>query len=457
MIRNKTETWRASMSSSAVQGDGDSYGVSLSGDGQLVAFWSTATNLVSGDTNGLSDAFVASVPPALPPTPTPTATPTPTPQVDMISVSSSGVAGNGDSGSPSVSNDGRYVAFHTLASNLVSGDTNGISDVYLRDRNAGTTVRIGPGRDPEISADGRFVAYEDDQLMIRVYELATSQTEVVSKASSGEEANNDSRHPTISSDGRYVAFSTRASNLAAGDTNNDHDIYVHDRTTAQTTKISTSTVVSNSASISGDGRLVAFVRPARSFVTSGDILVHDRQTGVTTVVSPTGGIDEQNDTPLLSGDGRYVAYTSDDDSLVPGDTNGGFDGFVHDLQTGAVELGSINPDGSQVCETCGGGISGISDTGRFVTFSSSDHVMVRDRTEGVTVKLVEGWAAGLSGDGAFIAFIRDSGGILQGYVVLRVTPDPIPAAGLMGLFLILLAFAAATVFLGRRPASTITH
>ena len=169
-----------------------------------------------------------------------------------VSVSSSGIEGNGFSGTPSISADGQFVAFASDADNLVAGDTNGLFDVFVRDRAAGTTVRVsldsagGEGNgfsdSPSISADGRFVAFRSDasnlvagdtngSYDVFVYDLATALTERISVDSSGVEGDSYSYVGGISADGQAVAFMSAASNLVSGDTNGSWDVFVHDRTT----------------------------------------------------------------------------------------------------------------------------------------------------------------------------------------------------------------------------------
>src|SRR5439155_14246673 len=147
----------------------------ISGDGRSVVFLSESAGLVAGDTNGVSDTFVRDLT---------------TGRIERVSVSSSGEQGNAPSLSGSISSDGRLVAFRSDASDLVAGDTNGVSDVFLRDRAAGTTVRV-------------------------------------SVASDGSQANGESDSAAMSADGRFVAFRSAASNLVKGDTNGLPDIFVY--------------------------------------------------------------------------------------------------------------------------------------------------------------------------------------------------------------------------------------
>jgi Tol biopolymer transport system component len=262
-----------------------------------VAFQSTASNLVSGDTNGKYDIFVHD---------------RQTGATTRVSVSSNGSEGNSNSYSPSISSDGSYVAFDSNASNLVPGDTNENYDIFVHERQTGATSRVSVGSD-------------------------------------GSEGNGRSSNPSISADGRYVAFNSDAGNLVPVDTNGDYDVFVHDRQTGATSRVSVSSDGSEGNSyslfpvISADGRYVAFASNAGNLVpgdTNGiyDIFVHDRQTGATSRVSVSSDGSEGNDSsarPSISADGRYAVFSSVAGNLVSGDTNGFEDVFV-----------AFTPDGS---------------------------------------------------------------------------------------------------------------
>jgi hypothetical protein len=174
-------TTRVSVASDGTQGDGGSLSATISADGRYVAFWSVAGNLVSGDTNGKRDVFVHD---------------RQTGQTTRVSVASDGGQGNSSSQDSSISADGRYVAFDSNAHNLVPDDTNYSYDVFVHD-------------------------------------CQTGQTSRVSVASDGTQGNRYSTDPSISADGRHVAFDSRASNLVPGDTNENEDIFVHDRGSAE--------------------------------------------------------------------------------------------------------------------------------------------------------------------------------------------------------------------------------
>ena len=362
-------TERVSVDSSGTEGNSASYEPSISADGRYVAFRSVATNLVAGDSNVTEDVFVHD---------------RQTGTTERVSVDSSGTQGNEDSEDPSISADGRYVAFFSEASNLVAGDNNGTHDIFVHDRQAGTTERVsvdsngtegnGNSTDPSISADGRYVAFfasasnlvagdTNSTRDIFVHDRQTGTTERVSVDSSGTEGNDDSDVPSISADGRFVAFTSSASNLVAEDSNANWDVFVHDRQTGTTERVSlaSSGTEANSDSfgfsISADGRYVAFFSEASNLVAGDsngirDIFVHNRQTGTTKRVSLASSGTEGNDDseyPSISADGRYIAFESDATNLVAGDGNVARDIFVHDrvgFSIGAV-VGETNEAGGQ--------------------------------------------------------------------------------------------------------------
>jgi hypothetical protein len=309
------QTTRVSIDSLGTQANGSSFHPTLSKNGRFVAFWSQASNLVSGDTNNAADVFVHDR------------------DVDedgifdepgyirtvRVSVASNGTQGNNDSSLPALSADGRYVAFASAATNLVSGDTNTIYDVFVHDR--------------DVDEDGIF----DEPGYIR--------TVRVSVASDGTQGNGGSATPALSADGRFIAFWSFASNLVGEDTNNQYDAFVYDRQTGQTTRVSVASAgtqgngSSHAPALSADGRFVAFNSDATNLVSgdtnnAADVLVHDRQTGQTTRASvASAGTQGNGDsgTPALSADGHFVAFDSSATNLVSGDTNNAADTFVADL------------------------------------------------------------------------------------------------------------------------------
>jgi len=315
----------------------------ISADGRWVAFWSGATNLVANDANGEDDIFLRD---------------TVNGTTSLVSVDSNDVQSNGYSSSMAMSADGRYVAFRSRATNLVASDTNGVADIFLRDTVNGTTTRVNVtsggveatvGSDsPAISPDGGHVAWvsADTNLVagdtngvrdVFLHDVATGATTRISVAIGGAEPNARSDYPSISADGRYVSFESSATNLVAGDTNASPDIFVHDTQSGTTTRVTLSTagVEGNSSSscynlaISADGRYVAFTSDADNLVTgdsgsTSDIFVRDTVLDTTIRVSVNAAGEEGDGdvhSAMLSDDGRYVGFISDTTNLIPNDNN----------------------------------------------------------------------------------------------------------------------------------------
>jgi uncharacterized repeat protein (TIGR01451 family) len=338
----------------------------ISANGRYIVFSSKVNNLVPGDTNDALDIFVRDLV---------------TGTTSRVSVSSKGEQGNDYSFKPAISADGRYVAFRSWADNLVDGDTNGNTDVFVRDRMTGKTTRVnvsstgvqGYGNDEDdyfndfrshiaISADGRYVAFSTNanNLVtgdtngindVFVRDCVNHTTTRVSVGLAGVQGNSYSREPAISADGRYVAFESVANNLIVGDTNRTWDVFVRDRTLNTTTRVSVSSVGtqanpnygSSTSAISADGRYVAFSSDANNLVAGDsngntDVFVRDRTTNTTSRVSVSSAGVQGNYGYLGSGiwglaisaDGRFVAFDSYASNLVAGDTNDAPDIFVRD-------------------------------------------------------------------------------------------------------------------------------
>jgi Tol biopolymer transport system component len=418
-------TERVSVSSAGVQGTSDSgaWGrPAISADSRFVAFESFSNNLVSGDTNNASDIFLRDRVMGT---------------TARVSVSSGGNQASGFSFQPTISSDGRYVAFESDAPDLVSPDANNANDIFVRDRQTGTTTRVsvrsdgteanGPSYQPAISANGRYVAFYSEatnlvsgdgngfrDIFVRdrdtdadgiFDETGAVSTTRVSVSSGGVEGNGDSADAAISSDGRYVAFYSDATNLVLGDTNGYGDVFVRDRQTSTTTRVSVDSGgnEANGSSfqpaISSDGRYVAFYSAATNLVLgdgngSWDVFVRDRDTDADGIFDETGAVsttrvsvdsggnqgNANSSEPAISSDGRFVAFRSAATNLVPGDTNGADDIFVHDRQTGATGAVSVDSAGNQ-----GNGRSSapsISSDGRFVAFYSVASNLVPGDTNG---------------------------------------------------------------------------
>jgi len=344
--------------------NGQSQIPAISANGNVAIFTSFASNLVPDDTNGYMDAFAYDWN---------------TDTVERVSVSSSEVQGNENSYAGAVSADGRYVAFLSAADNLVAGDTNNRNDIFVRDRVAGTTERVSVGDDEAeandhsstycaISADGNLVAFvtfsnnlvpndtnvKDD---VFVRDRAAGTTERVSVGPFGEQANGVSGEPAMSADGRYVAFSSRATNLdgPGNDTNGCIDIFVRDRQAGITERMRTDDGWEPNGDayfpvISADGRFVAYFSDATNLVPGDsngkrDLFVCDRLTGRTRRLGEnTFGAAANDDCPIpgrpaLSGDGRLVAFAADATNLVDGDLNAATDVFLARDTGAAVTYG----------------------------------------------------------------------------------------------------------------------
>jgi Tol biopolymer transport system component len=335
-----------SVDSSGAIGDFDSWDPSISSDGRFVAFSSGANNLVPGVVANYFSIFVHD---------------RVTGVTECDSVDSGGALGDDGSAWPSISADGRWAAFTSLAGNLAPGTVRETYNVFVHDREGGTTQLVsanatgaagdGYSFGSAITADGRYVAFmsTSDDLVpgdangfsdIFLRDVQNGTTELVSVDSAGIQANGDSRYCAISSDGRFVAFNTDATDLAPGAP--PGQVYVRDRAhgTTECVSVSSSATFANVAcgapSISGDGRFVAFSTSATNLVggdTNGkdDVFVHDRTTGTTLRISESSSgslADGSSQWPQLSSDGRLVAFASLADNLVSGDTNACADVFA---------------------------------------------------------------------------------------------------------------------------------
>lgn len=359
--------------------------ISLSANGRFAVFTSNAVNLVPDDTNKVSDVFVRDLTAGV---------------TTRVNVSDSGAQSSSSySGRPSISADGRYVVFTSLADNLVPGDTNERSDVFVRDTVAKTTVRAsvsatgaqdsGFSSDGVISANGRFVAYVtsgsdlvDDNgpsENVVVKDLATGTLTRASVPLLGGPLVEDGygvQDLAISADGRTVAFITKASNLVAGDTNDTYDVFVRDMATRITTRVN--------------------------------------------VPDTNGQANDSSQSLAMTPDGRYVTYDSLASNLVPGDTNGREDVFVRDLKAGTTRLvdtegyegnaksPSISADGSRVS---------------FLMIAPSPSyradVFVRDLGKNRTTKVTgdgnnDSLEPSISGDGAYLGFSSYASNLVVG-------------------------------------------
>jgi len=319
--------------------DGGSLAAAVTPDGRYAVFSSSATNLVPGDaTSGAPDVFERDLQ---------------TGATTLISVATGGsqAASGSVNIAEAVSDDGRYVLFNSTAANVVQGDTNSASDLFVRDTVNGTTTQV-------------------------------------SVSTSGTEGNAMSGGAAMSADGRYVAFWSGASNLVASDTNGAlGDVFVRDTVAHTTTLVSLgpdgtqfSAGASASVAVSADGRWVAFVAvpnggPAGVY----HVYERDLTNGLTTDVTvPMGGTVPDGSSGIgitgvglaVSDDGRYVAFDSDATNLVPGDTNHATDVFVRDTQTTTITRISVANNGDQAASTFASVLVGMSGDGQQILFDS---------------------------------------------------------------------------------------
>jgi hypothetical protein len=303
--------------------NGGSAGPVISRSGRFVAFSSSASNLVVADTNNTWDVFVRD-----------TCAGAPTgcvPSTTRVSVDGSGTEANADSGLPAFSGDERFVAFASMASNLVPGDTNATQDVFLRDTCFGAVNACSPS------------------------------TVRVSLSQSGSEPDFRSLFPKVSFDGRYVAFVSQGSNLVPGHSNTTGDLYIRDTCINAPAGCVPTTILASltdsggephadgvwKSALSDDGRYAAFESSDPIYVPTDsnptfNVLVHD-----TCIGAPAGCIpstkrlstafdgtpaDGQSVDPALSADGRFMSLTSYGDNLLPGSVTPGF-GNVYVVET----------------------------------------------------------------------------------------------------------------------------
>jgi len=393
-------TTRVSLHTNGTQGNGasgvdfEAYSVAISDDGRFVAFASEASNLVNNDTNGKRDIFLRDR------------------DVDgdgiydesayvsttRISMTRFGTQTTADSWQVAISGDGRYVAFASYDSNLVLGDTNGFQDVFRYDRLTGTIIRVSVSSagvqgnnisdQPSISYDGRYVAFRsyannlvaddaNDPSDIFVRDVDTSTTTMVSVSSIGEQGDADSYSPSISNDGQWVAFTSQATNLYPGDLNtfcdydgdsipaeNCSDVFVFDRGTGDLYLVSAQDGTpgvfgdneSYAPSISADGNKIAFVSRATNLIpnfiddnNAADVFLRNVAYETTRIISVSYFGESANAdsyTPAISPDATFIAFASDASTLdLYTDMNNARDIFLHDITGGLTRLISRSYNG----------------------------------------------------------------------------------------------------------------
>jgi Tol biopolymer transport system component len=349
--------------------DGASTHPSLSADARRVAIASTATNLVAPDGNGaVSDVFVYDQA---------------TNVFTLASVGRNGEPADGGSSEPVLSADGATVVFTSRASNLVPDDRNDVADIFVSSPATGL-VRVsvssageevdGASSEPDISADGRLVVFTstagdltghdtNSHQNVYVHDVLTGTTTLVSAARDGKPAAGDSSAPAISPDGGFVSFSSDAPNLVAGDGNHKQDVFVRDLARGTTQRVSVrrgggsqnrgmAGGVAAISDVSRDGRYVAFESDATNLAGRDrnrrtDVFVRDTVRQSTRRISlSTTNEEAHGDSilPAITPDGRYVAFASRADDLVPKNTVG-VDVFVRDVKRGATVLADVTSRG----------------------------------------------------------------------------------------------------------------
>jgi len=349
-------TTLVSVATGGVQANDSADRGAISGDGRYVAFASSANNLVANDMNGVSDIFLHD---------------TNTGITTRVSTAFGGGSANGASDAPMVSSDGRYVVFTSVASNLIASDGNGVADVFLYDRIGATTIRASVANDEtergvtgyiDMTPDGRYVLlssaapYEvSDPAGVNFYmrDISTGTTTRIALGDGGTNISGAVFPSAISDDARSIVFESMVDGIVAGDMGGIADVYVHNRDTLTTLRVSLrdTGVSGNQGSslgrISGDGRYIVFESAATNLIFGDsnnalDIFVHDLTTRKTTRVSlsSTGQqvTAEGGRRPFISSNGRVVAFDSVSSALVPNDTNGANDVFAGDVRL----LGQLN-------------------------------------------------------------------------------------------------------------------
>ncbi|MFF3950685.1 S8 family serine peptidase [Streptomyces sp. NPDC001902] len=374
-------TERVSLTSEGKQGNHEAWWPKLSADGSAAAFASPASNFAPGDTNGELDVFVTDLN---------------TGETERVSVASDGAQADSFSLTPTLSADARWVGFNSGATNLVPGDTNQQTDSFVHDRRTGTTERVSVASDgtqgnglssaPALSADGRYAVFnsEADNLVpgdtnnttdVFVRDRQTGTTSRISQGADGGPGDGASREQSVSADGRYVAFQSAAGNLVPGDTDGELDVFVRDRQTGTTTLVPGPRPGENTGPvISADGRVVAFTN-------NWQLFTQDLRTGTSEQVSVNSAEAPADDwafAPALSDDGSKVAFYSYATNLATVDTNRQLDVFVRDRTAGTTERVSTGLEGAEADGASD--LPSLSGDGRYVAFESAATNLVADDT-----------------------------------------------------------------------------
>jgi Tol biopolymer transport system component len=413
-------TFRSSTDGANAQANGPSSRPVFTPDGRYLVFESRATNLVAADTNNRADIYRKDMA---------------TGEVILVSVDSTGAQANGNSSNPVVTPDGNFIAFQTDATNLVGNDANLKLDIYVRDLGSQTTVRASVRTNgtegaqdcvnPSISDDGRFVAFEtssflvgtDTNIFVDVYvrDLSTNETTRVSVDSSGTDPNAACVNASISGDGQLVTYESEASDIVTNDVGGFSDIFAvvwrapipfNERISVEDPSNPDGLndgVNANGDSIrprtTSDGRFVVFLSTADDLVVGDsntpvvDVFVRDRFLGTTVraSVSSQGGETTRSCTEAsISADGRWVIFSSEAPDLVQSDTNSTSDIFLRDLVQLTTIRVSVATYGVQSSDFFPNATGTVSGDGRFVAFASAAPNLAPNDTNGVLDIFVRG-------------------------------------------------------------------
>jgi len=382
---------------------GSSFQPALSQDGNVIAFVSNAGALVN-DNNSLQHVYVKNLN---------------TNAIHRISVSSTGANANSINFNPSISADGRYVVFYSIASNLVGNDNNNASDVFLHDLQSSTTQIVSTdshnsmanaeSNDAAISADGQFVVFSSlannlvttdnsGKRQIYVKNLQTDVTQIVSVNNAGHAGDEDSFSPSISGDGRYIVFSSLANNFDKHSANNQYDLFLHDRNSGKTERIvfshtgNLSNGHSDQAHISTDGNIIAYVSMANNIISDDtnnqiDVFLYDRSKGESIRIDKNSTQpDASSFSPKVSGNGRFVAFFSSATNLINNDNNGRDDMFIYDRFLNTIVLSSVSNSGTAIDRNIDR-ITSINHDGTRAAFSTSTSLESQDQNNQLDVYL----------------------------------------------------------------------
>lgn len=398
-----------SVSTSGTGGDNFSYTSAISDDNRYALFYSYATDLVSGDTNGEGDIFLRDRTLGT---------------TEKISQASDGSEIDLGAFYPQMSDNARYVVYDSIGTNIVAGDSNGTWDVFMYDRDTGTNTLLsrmsgaagaqGPkSNHPSISDDGTYVVFDSDAPLepadingvgdIYMRNTDTNTTTLLSITSSGTFGDSDAAEPEIDGYGDYVVFESDATTFVSGDTNGTRDIFSKKTATgggigriSKTDTGAQTNGYSYGASISDGGRYIAYLSYATNITsddTNGkvDVFLYDRTEGTTTLISRAGGTGVVGNGAAwyaqVSENGSRVVFSSDASNLVEDDTNGVADVFIYDIEMQTIHRVSTDEDGNQTTDSSY--FVTISPDGTLVSFSSYSNDLVSEVTEGLNVYISE--------------------------------------------------------------------